>query len=84
MSLSIEPQCEFPSCHFVQTNTHSLIFLVYIDIYISGTNLQALIDHVQNPSDNSSAEIVLVISNKSGVKGLERAQAAGIQTKVHL
>lgn len=47
-----------------------------------GTNLQALIDHVKNPSKRSSAEIVLVISNKAGVKGLERAEAAGIPTKV--
>ena len=30
----------------------------------------------------SAAEIVLVISNKAGVKGLDRAQAAGINTKV--
>ncbi len=47
-----------------------------------GTNLQALIDHVKNPSKRSCAEIVLVISNKAGVKGLERAEAAGIPTKV--
>ena len=30
----------------------------------------------------SAAEIVLVISNKAGVKGLDRAQAASINTKV--
>lgn len=30
----------------------------------------------------SAAEIVLVISNKAGVKGLDRAQAVGINTKV--
>ncbi|XP_013393591.1 trifunctional purine biosynthetic protein adenosine-3 [Lingula anatina] len=48
----------------------------------SGTNLQALIDHTQNPAVDSAAEIVVVISNKAGVKGLERARKAGIPTQV--
>lgn len=48
----------------------------------SGTNLQALIEHTRNPANRSAAEITLVISNKAGVKGLERAQRAGIQTQV--
>ena len=48
----------------------------------AGTNLQALIDHTKNPANKSAAEIVLVISNKPGVKGLERAEAAGITSKV--
>lgn len=48
----------------------------------SGTNLQALIDHTQEQNNNSSAEIVLVISNKPGVQGLERARKAGIPTQV--
>ncbi|XP_062611217.1 trifunctional purine biosynthetic protein adenosine-3-like isoform X1 [Saccostrea cucullata] len=47
----------------------------------SGTNLQALIDSTRG-ENNSSSEIVLVISNKAGVQGLERAQKAGITTKV--
>ncbi|KAK3100210.1 hypothetical protein FSP39_016387 [Pinctada imbricata] len=47
----------------------------------SGTNLQALIDHTTD-NNNSSAEITLVISNKAGVMGLERAQKAGIETMV--
>ena len=51
---------------------------------VTGTNLQALIDYVQNPTNNSSAEIGLVISNKPGVKGLERARASNIPTKVTL
>lgn len=48
----------------------------------SGTNLQALIDHTQCPGNKSSAQIVLVISNKAKVKGLERAHKAGIPSLV--
>uniref|UniRef100_A0A7N8XGR1 Trifunctional purine biosynthetic protein adenosine-3 n=1 Tax=Mastacembelus armatus TaxID=205130 RepID=A0A7N8XGR1_9TELE len=44
------------------------------------TNLQALIEQAKRPS--SSAEIVLVISNRPGVEGLRRASLAGIQTRV--
>ena len=46
----------------------------------SGTNLQALID--QSLRHDSSAKIVLVISNVPDVQGLKRAEAAGIPTKV--
>lgn len=46
----------------------------------SGTNLQALID--KSLRHDSSAEIVLVVSNKAGVKGLQRAANVGIPTKV--
>ena len=46
----------------------------------SGTNLQALID--QSLKHDSRAEIRLVVSNIAGVKGLERAEKAGIKTKV--
>nr|XP_022335416.1 trifunctional purine biosynthetic protein adenosine-3-like isoform X2 [Crassostrea virginica] len=48
----------------------------------SGTNLQALIDSTSGASGSSSSQIVLVISNKAGVQGLERARKAGIQTLV--
>ncbi|KAH0952589.1 hypothetical protein HN011_004593 [Eciton burchellii] len=48
----------------------------------SGTNLQSLINATQNPSQHIGAEIVLVISNKSGVEGLKRAERAGIKTIV--
>jgi len=48
----------------------------------SGTNLQALIDHTQNPNNCSRAEIVLVVSNVPDVEGLKRAERAGIPTKV--
>ncbi|TMS11704.1 Trifunctional purine biosynthetic protein adenosine-3 [Larimichthys crocea] len=46
----------------------------------TGTNLQALIEQARRPS--SSAEIVVVISNRPGVQGLKRASLAGIQTRV--
>ncbi|KAF9114246.1 hypothetical protein BGX27_011372 [Mortierella sp. AM989] len=51
-------------------------------VLISGTgsNLQALIDAVNNGT--LEAEIPLVISNRSKVFGLERAEKAGIPTKV--
>uniref|UniRef100_A0A673K3R6 ATP-grasp domain-containing protein n=1 Tax=Sinocyclocheilus rhinocerous TaxID=307959 RepID=A0A673K3R6_9TELE len=47
---------------------------------LTGTNLQALMEQVKKPS--SSAEIVMVISNRPGVMGLKRASMAGIQTRV--
>lgn len=46
----------------------------------SGTNLQALIDNCAR--DDFPARIVLVISNNPDAKGLERAEKAGIPTKV--
>ncbi|KAG1704747.1 Trifunctional purine biosynthetic protein adenosine-3 [Nymphon striatum] len=46
----------------------------------SGTNLQALIDAAKK--SDSSYKISMVISNVDGIKGLERAQNAGIKTKV--
>ena len=45
-----------------------------------GTNLQALIDAAQDP--DYPAEICLVLSNKPGVLGLERAEKAGLETEV--
>ncbi len=42
----------------------------------NGSNLQAIIDAIQSGSLN--AEIVAVISNRPGVRGLERATEAGI------
>lgn len=47
-----------------------------------GTNLQALIDATFSPNSNCSSEIVLVLSNKPNVEGLERAKKAGIPTLV--
>ena len=42
--------------------------------------LQALLDHTKGGL--SAAEVVLVVSNVAGVKGLQRAQEAGVATKV--
>ncbi|CAH1964958.1 unnamed protein product [Acanthoscelides obtectus] len=50
----------------------------------SGTNLQALIDATQDPTQHIGAEIVLVISNKPDVEGLRRAERANIPTKASL
>lgn len=46
----------------------------------SGSNLQAILDACQ--SEQIEAEICLVLSNKDQAYGLERAQKAGIATKV--
>jgi phosphoribosylglycinamide formyltransferase 1 len=46
----------------------------------SGTNLQALLDAAE--VEDYPAKIVLVISNRPGVHGLERANKAGVPTKV--
>lgn len=51
-------------------------FRIAVLISGGGSNLQALID-AQLP-----AEFVLVVSNRQGVKGLERAELAGIPTEV--
>ncbi|RWS17967.1 trifunctional purine biosynthetic protein adenosine-3-like protein [Dinothrombium tinctorium] len=48
----------------------------------SGTNLQALIDFTLAKTNNSSAEIALVISNIPDVEGLKRAERVGIPTLV--
>lgn len=45
-----------------------------------GTNLQALIDAER--SQTLGAHIALVVSNKANVRALDRARAAGIDTKV--
>ncbi|KAM4795614.1 trifunctional purine biosynthetic protein adenosine-3 [Rhinophrynus dorsalis] len=46
----------------------------------TGTNLEALIKSTKSP--DSAAYIALVISNKAGVGGLKKAEAAGIPTVV--
>ena len=45
----------------------------------SGTNLQALIDQVHG---RDGVEIDVVVSNRAGAQGLERARAAGVETAV--
>ncbi len=46
----------------------------------SGTNLQAIIDAILR--GDLKAEVRLVISNRDGVQGLERARRHGIETRV--
>ncbi|MDP6931521.1 MAG: phosphoribosylglycinamide formyltransferase [Myxococcota bacterium] len=46
----------------------------------SGTNLQALIDATQDPS--YPARIAVVLCNRPGATGIERARSAGIPTHV--
>ncbi|CAO2632382.1 Trifunctional purine biosynthetic protein adenosine-3 [Lemmus lemmus] len=48
--------------------------------WFAGSNLQALIDSTRDPK--SSSHIVVVISNKAGVAGLDKAERAGIPTRV--
>lgn len=50
----------------------------------SGSNLQALIDATRSTAFGIRGEIVLVVSNKDGVFGLERAAVAGIPSKTIL
>lgn len=56
---------------------------IKIAVLISGggTNLQALLD-AQKSGVIKSGEITLVISNKAGVYGLERAKTAGVKSLV--
>ncbi len=46
----------------------------------SGTNLQAIIDRIADGSLN--AEVALVVSSRPGVRGIERAEAAGLPVLV--
>ena len=68
----------------LKTSNDSQMNKKRVAVLISGTgsNLESLIEHTINPETQSRAEIALVISNKDGVHGLERAKRAGIQTKV--
>jgi phosphoribosylglycinamide formyltransferase 1 len=53
-------------------------FPIVVLVSGEGTNLQALIDRVHG----GDVEIVGVAASKAGARGLERAQAAGIETAV--
>ncbi|KAM7365541.1 hypothetical protein PAMP_016459 [Pampus punctatissimus] len=66
-------------CHGNKSTPHKRTRVAVL-ISGTGTNLQALIEQAKRPS--SSAEIVVVISNRPGVQGLKRASLAGIQTRV--
>jgi len=53
-------------------------FKIAVLVSGEGSNLQALIDDVEA----SDIEIVGVVSSREGARGLERAEAAGIETEV--
>ncbi|KAM4710717.1 trifunctional purine biosynthetic protein adenosine-3-like isoform 1-T1 [Anableps anableps] len=74
-----KPEVENGGCHGNGPAAHKRM-RVGVLISGTGTNLQALIEQAKRPS--SSAEIVVVISNRPGVQGLKRASLAGIQTRV--
>uniref|UniRef100_A0A1A8MCU7 Trifunctional purine biosynthetic protein adenosine-3 n=5 Tax=Nothobranchius TaxID=28779 RepID=A0A1A8MCU7_9TELE len=67
------------SCHGNGITLHKRM-RVGVLISGTGTNLQALMEQAKRPS--SSAQIVVVISNRPGVLGLKKASLAGIQTRV--
>ncbi|CAL8290926.1 unnamed protein product [Lota lota] len=67
-------------CHGAGPSTPRKRTRVAVLISGTGTNLQALIEQAKRPS--SSAEIVLVVSNRPGVLGLKKASLAGIQARV--
>lgn len=56
--------------------------MLKIAVFVSGggTDLQSVIDAVENGSING--EIVLVVSNRKNAYGLKRAELAGIETSV--
>lgn len=68
----------------IAVNVFLSLGLIYcvLNVLFLGTNLQALIDYTQNESNQSKAEIVLVLSNVPDVEGLKRAEKSNIPTKV--
>jgi phosphoribosylglycinamide formyltransferase-1 len=58
----------------------SSAYRIVVLISGSGTNLQQLIETVHTPGGD--AEIVLVISSRAAARGVERAAAAGIATRI--
>uniref|UniRef100_A0A452RIY6 Trifunctional purine biosynthetic protein adenosine-3 n=1 Tax=Ursus americanus TaxID=9643 RepID=A0A452RIY6_URSAM len=65
---------------FTQLQHDNTRLLPCVFLSLSGSNLQALIDSTREPS--SCAHIVVVISNKAAVAGLDKAERAGIPTRV--
>ena len=69
--------CEGGVCRLVEDDAPLKIGVLLSG---SGTNLQAIIDRIADGSLN--AEIALVVSSRPGVKGIERAEAAGLPVLV--
>jgi phosphoribosylglycinamide formyltransferase 1 len=72
--------CEGGVCRMVEDDEDVVVGAEPLKIGVlisgSGTNLQALIDRIADGSLN--AQIALVVSSRPGVKGIERAEAAGL------
>lgn len=71
--------CEGGVCRFVEDDEAAPLKIGVL-ISGSGTNLQAIIDRIADGSLN--AEVALVVSSRPGVRGIERAQAAGLPVLV--
>ena len=73
--------CEGGVCRLVEDDEATAAPLkVGVLISGSGTNLQAIIDRIADGSLN--AEVALVVSSRPGVRGIERAEAAGLPVLV--
>ena len=70
--------CEGGVCRLVEDDEAVAGEPLKIGVLISGsgTNLQAIVDRIADGSLN--AQIALVVSSRPGVKGIERAEAAGL------
>lgn len=73
--------CEGGVCRLVEDDEATAAPLkIGVLISGSGTNLQAIIDRIADGSLN--AEVALVVSSRPGVRGIERAQTAGLPVLV--
>lgn len=71
--------CEGGVCRLVEDD-EAVPLKIGVLVSGSGTNLQAIIDRIADGSLN--AEVALVVSSRPGVRGIERAQAAGLPVLV--
>lgn len=71
--------CEGGVCRLVEDDETAPLKIGVL-VSGSGTNLQAIIDCIADGSLN--AEVALVVSSRPGVRGIERAQAAGLPVLV--
>lgn len=73
--------CEGGVCRLVEDDEVTVAPLkIGVLISGSGTNLQAIVDRIASGSLN--AEVALVVSSRPGVRGIERAEAAGLPVLV--
>ena len=73
--------CEGGVCRLVEDDEATAAPLkIGVLISGSGTNLQAIVDRIAVGSLN--AEVALVVSSRPGVRGIERARAAGLPVLV--